>query len=196
MSEKIILSSKEIKRGVKYCANIINEKFCNQNVVVVGIMDGGTYFTVDLTRELDFEHTFKQISCKSYDNQKQGKVTIYSTLDPKDYQDKKIILVDELYDTGNSVAEVKKHIIEQTGNSDIFVCTVFKKNKESLPGLDLYAFLVPNVWLVGYGLDDNGTKRNYKYLCGKPTGSDKEDEKLFESEEVFERVKKRMMEKI
>lgn len=54
---KMILSSDQINKCVQYCANIINEKFKNKNVVLTCILKGAVYFFVDLSRLLTIQHS-------------------------------------------------------------------------------------------------------------------------------------------
>ena len=71
-------------------------------------------------------------------------------------------------------------------------CTLFKKNKTTeYPDPDLFGVTVPNVWLVGYGLDDNQEKRNWTMLYAVPklpgiTESD--DDILFRDDEIYQKM--------
>lgn len=198
---KILLDKNEIEKGVEYCAEKLNERFGNskEKFVVIGILKGAVYFQVDLSRRLTFDHSLSFISASSYQNDQVQETIIVKYLNPKDLEGRKVILVDELYDNGHTINQVKKEIIKVTKlkEDDIFTCTLFKKNKQlNDKGLDLFAFLVPNVWLVGYGLDDKQEKRNLQALYAIPADNDVNTDTLFGNQEIYNQVKQEIMYKL
>lgn len=160
-------------------------------------MKGAVYFHVDLTRMLTIPHSQYFIEASSYhDSQSQSeKVELLSKIVPSKFVGKKVILIDELYDNGTTLNNLKEKISEIAGVKldDIFTCTIFKKKKETnKPAPDLYGILVPNVWLVGYGLDDMQEKRNWPHLFAVPKSIDIPltiDDKLFEDTEYYEKIR-------
>jgi len=97
-----------------------------------------------------------------------------STIVPEKFEGRKIILVDELVDNGHTLQRMKEHLMAELKRpaEDIVTCAVFAKEIATRPaelnpeicGADN----LPNVWLVGYGLDDNGTKRGWRNLWACP----------------------------
>lgn len=196
---RLILTSEEIKLAIQELAKIINHKFENKNVVVVCILKGASYFFVDLTRELIIPHSTYFIEASSYrDSQTQSEVEVCSRIVPSKFENKEVILIDELYDNGSTLEMIRNKIIK-VGNvpqEKIFTCTLFKKNKKTNhPEPNLYGLIVPDVWLVGYGLDDCQEKRNWTYLYACPKSVNalaSEDDLLFESEDYYQEVRKQL----
>ena len=194
---KLILTQSEIKSIVKKCANVINEKFEGKNIVIVCLLKGAAYFFVDLTRELIIPYSTYFIEASSYRNKQtqDEEIEILSKIVPSKFIDKHVILIDELYDTGNTIEKVKIAIHDKAAvpYDKIFMCTLFKKNKESTnPDPDFYGIDVPNVWLVGYGLDDNQEKRGWTYLfaCPKCKGvPESRDDLIFTDEIFYEKIR-------
>lgn len=196
---RLILTKKEIKSKVKKLAANINEQFEGKNVVVVCILKGAVYFFTDLTRQLTIPHSTYFIEASSYrDAQTQQEVEVCSLINPSKFQGKEVIIIDELFDNGNTMKMVVKKISEEGKIyiGQIFTCTLFKKNKGatenafSLP--DLYGFSVPDVWLVGYGLNDRQEKRNWTHLYACPKSgevSKSEDDRIFEDEEYYQKIR-------
>ncbi len=173
----LIFTETEIASYVKKCADYLNHKFSNDDVVVVCILKGAAYFYVDLTRMLTIPHSCYFIEASSYkDSQKQcDQLEILSIINPEKFRGKKVILIDELYDNGCTMYNIKNAISEKAkvALDDIFTCTAFKKNKEtSFPQPDLCGVTTPDVWLVGYGLDVKQRYRNLKELYGCPKTED------------------------
>ena len=185
---KVILTPEQIEESVEKCAKVINEKFQGEKVVVACILKGAAYFYVDLTRKLTLPHNCYFVEASSYHNEQtqSDEIEILSLIKSEKFKGRKVILVDELYDNGNTINLVRDAISEKAEIplEDIFTCTAFRKNKVTTQRLpDLCGCTVPDVWLVGYGLDDKQEKRNWTtlYGCPKCEGVPKtEDDKMFD----------------
>ena len=193
---KCILTEDEIKKCVQECARVINDKFEGKDIVLTCILKGAAYFLVDLSRELIIPHSIYFIEASSYhDSQKQENTEILSLIVPEKFKDKHVILLDELFDNGNTLENVKKAIHEKANVplEKIFTCTLLKKNKiSSREQPDLYGLIVPDVWLVGYGLDDQQHKRGWKcvFACPKAKNiTETQDDKIFTNMYYYARVK-------
>jgi hypoxanthine phosphoribosyltransferase len=170
---RLILTADEIRLCVQKCANVINAKFAGKEVVIACILKGAVYFFTDLTRMLTIPHSCYFIEASSYkDKQTQNEhVEILSQIIPSKFAGKHVILLDELFDNGNTLMRIKDAIHEKANvpYNMIFTCTLFIKNKQShCPKPDLIGIAVPDVWLVGYGLDDKQEKRNWIHLFARP----------------------------
>lgn len=194
-SWKLIVTKEEIIQGVEYCADVLNKKYenCQQRVVIMPILTGAMWFHVDLTRCLKFKNESYPICASSYgNNQKQGEsVTVKSHFSPTQFNNTKIILLDELFDTGDTLNFIKNILITEANVSanDIFTCTLLKKNKPTSTSPDLYAFITPDVWLIGYGLDYKGTHRHLPYVMATMKDDNIEksnDDLLFENPIYYE----------
>jgi hypoxanthine phosphoribosyltransferase len=97
------------------------------------------------------------IRLKSYEGQdNSGGVTITKDLE-LDLQGKRVYIVDDILDTGATMMEAL-HIVNSRRAVDVKVVTLLKR-KSSPMITDFYAFEIEDQWVVGYGLDDNGIKR-------------------------------------
>lgn len=192
---KLLLTKKEIKKCIRKCARVIQTKFTGKDFVLTYILKGAAYFFVDLSREITIPHSIYSIEASSYHNSQtqDEQVKVFSDrIVPSKFTGKKVVLIDELYDSGKTIEQVKQTIHEKAGVplEDIFTCTLFNKNKTKKP--DLYGIDVPNVWLVGYGLDDNQEKRNWTYLYACPKCSNlpkTPEDKIFDDEEFYKMVR-------
>ena len=190
---KLLMNAKQIEASVRYCAHHINKNFKGQDIVVVCILKGCAYFFVDLTRHLKIPYSTYFIEASSYHNKQtqSDQLEILSVIVPEKFKNKQVILLDELYDNGLTFTNVKKHLIENNivPEDKIFSMTLFKKDKQtSYPPPDLHGITVPDVWLVGYGLDDQQEKRGWSHLyaCPKLDGLPKTDaDKMFEDDKYF-----------
>jgi hypoxanthine phosphoribosyltransferase len=140
-------------------------------------VQGAVYFLVDLSRRLTITHSVHFIQASSYhDGQLQEElVKIGGALEPKRFLNKKVVLVDELYDNGRTMAAVKDRLLStaelKLTEQDVRSCVAFRKRKpESLFAPPDYAGIddLPDLWFVGYGLDDSGLQRNLVELFAVP----------------------------
>jgi len=169
---KVILTENEISQGVWHIANKLNEKFKGKDIILTGILKGCTLFFIELSKLLTVSHSWYFIEASSYkDKQTQNEqVEILSRIVPEKFAGRHVVLVDELFDNGHTINLVKQKIHEMAfvPLDMILTCTLFKKNKNLASNPDLYGFDVPDVWLVGYGLDFRQEKRGWSVLFASP----------------------------
>ncbi|CAH6419102.1 Phosphoribosyl transferase [uncultured virus] len=170
---RLIVNSNEIKEARNNLASTISEKYQGKEVVLIGILTGGTYFLVDLSRSLSIHHSVHFIRASSYHNEQTSSSVDISGLSDEEgasLKGKHIILVDELYDSGHTL-HVVSQFMKQYNPASVATCVMFRKRKSSsgYPAPD-YCGLddLPDVWFVGYGLDDCETKREWLNLWGVP----------------------------
>lgn len=201
---KLLLTEKEIQATVKKCAKIIKKQFEGKDIVIACILKGAVYFFTDLTRQLTIPYSCYFIEASSYKNQQtqDEEVEILSKIVPEKFSGKHVILIDELFDNGNTLTKVKLAISEKAKVplDMIFTCAMFEKNKPTIyPKPDLFGISVPDVWLVGYGLDDKQEKRGWKCLFACPKSADAEkspDDQIFTDEKYYSDVMNQIHKKI
>lgn len=187
---KRILTKEQVEDSIIKIAKHVSEKLKGKPFTLVCILKGAAFFFVKLSQELEIlgtPHTWYFYQCSSYGNeQSKGKVEGFSVIEKSKFEGREIVLIDELFDSGDTMELCKKKFIEETGTHPQYVHTIclFKKRKETpRPPLDYYGIEVPNVWLVGCGLDDKQEKRATPDLWAVPKVSEnlmtEDDEKIF-----------------
>lgn len=171
----VVFTTDQINAVVTKCATQIQNALTSMNntkeVVFVGILKGGAYFLCDLTRAIPFAHTIDFMQISSYGNsQSQSVIKINCSFDASKYINHIIVLVDELVDNGATLENAKEFLVKRgikAGN--IFTCVAFIKNTKYCDMVNFYGLVVPdpNLWLVGYGLDDSQHYRNCRNLYAK-----------------------------
>jgi hypoxanthine phosphoribosyltransferase len=159
-----LFTEREIKNKVGEIAYNIKKRQHEQPPVFICVLNGAFMFFTDLVRqvgncEIDF------ISAKSYNGTTQGEIRILKTI-TIDIEGKDVYLIDDIYDSGNTMNRLIKHL-QYNNPKSITPITLFKKhysnNEDLIHGFEL----VDEHWLVGYGLDAaDGTKRNLPHILG------------------------------
>lgn len=174
---KQVLTTAEIQTGRQQLVSNLVKKTFTKPLVLCCILKGAAYFVVDLSRDLyrcGIDHSIYFVEASSYNNEQEQDehVELLSRLVPSKFENKHVLLVDELYDNGKTMYTVKQHLIEHLHlkESDVTTCVMFaKRNKTThFPKPDFVGLTVPNVWLVGYGLDDQGLSRGLDSLWAIP----------------------------
>jgi hypoxanthine phosphoribosyltransferase len=161
----ILFTSEQIQDKVKEMALTISFKHTSKDdIVMICLLNGGFMFFSDLVKNvsLDFECDF--IRVKSYKGQEQGLIHITKDIET-DIEGKIVYIVDDFYDTGNTLDIVVEHLSTRNPKS-IEMITLLTRDISPIPDYPLHTgFTIKDEWVYGYGLDDNGLKRNLPFIC-------------------------------
>lgn len=154
-----------IMKAIDDVADRINADYkgCTDVPVLLCVLNGSIMFTAELMKRLDFDLELVSIKLTSYSGtESTGKVRQAMGL-TADIKGRRVIIVEDIVDTGNTIEELKK-ILGEHGAAESKVCTMLLKpevyNKSSR--LDYVAMEIPNRFIVGFGLDYDEIGRNLK----------------------------------
>mmetsp|Transcript_50981 Transcript_50981/g.119168 ORF Transcript_50981/g.119168 Transcript_50981/m.119168 type:complete len:474 (-) Transcript_50981:63-1484(-) len=197
----LILTREEIEAGVRIVAHRIETWAKGERVVLVGILKGAFMFLSDLCRALVRPYSVFFVEASSYRSEReQGGLQITAELSDQKFFDAtsrkphKIVLLDELLDNGKTMHDMKQCFLSQLKGThtedDILTCCLFSKQRgRDWPLADITGIVdLPDLWLVGYGLDDRGTKRGWTELFAMPKVKIVETIEKDEVERLLERV--------
>ncbi|MFH5836050.1 hypoxanthine phosphoribosyltransferase [Proteiniclasticum sp. C24MP] len=162
---KIIYTEEEIRESVQKIAGEINDYYNNDELIIISILKGSIYFLSDLTRHLTMpiELDFLSIGVKK-DQEKQRVVTYIKDLD-LDITGKNVLLLEDVVGTGLTIGYVLQHL-ESFHPRSLRVCTLLDNPAKRLLNFDIHhtCFTMPDIFVVGYGLDYNEKHRNLKEI--------------------------------
>jgi hypoxanthine phosphoribosyltransferase len=160
---KVLIGKEEIERRVKELAGEIESSF-PPPFTVISLLKGAFVFTSDLVRNLEgVEVDFMRL--KSYRGKRRGETAI--TLEPElPVAGRKILLVDDIFDTGESL-EFAVRWLRERGAGEVRTCVLLDKDVEKRTSLrpDFVGFKVPDYFVVGYGLDLDEKFRELPYVA-------------------------------
>lgn len=180
---RLILTHEEIQAGVRIVARRLEAWCKGERIVLVAILKGAFMFLSDLCRALTRPYSVFFVEASSYKaGRSAGNLEINqgSDITGAKFRDAtsgaphKIVLIDELLDNGQTMQEMKQHFLQRlsathTENDVLTVCLFSKQRERSFPQADVTGIPnLPDLWLVGYGLDDRGTKRGWTDLFAMP----------------------------
>jgi len=166
--EKVILSADEINTRVQEIAVEINQNYEGsvREVILITLLDGAIVFTADLIRHLSVPIRLDCIRVSSYGNSTNPETAprILGSL-KSDVEDKHVLLVDDILDTGNTMKKVVNEVSAQKPAS-LRTCVFLDKpeRRQNNFQADWSGFNIPDEFVVGYGLDYAGRYRELPYL--------------------------------
>ena len=160
--DHVLVSEAAIGKRVKALAEKINRAYRNQDLTVIAIVNGALIFAADLLRQLRTPLRLDCLRAASYHSGTQagGKPVIVDNL-KLDISGQQVLLVDDILDTGNTLAAVRQLLLAK-GASSVRTCVLLdKKARRSVPfEAEYVGFEIPDEFVVGYGLDFNERYRN------------------------------------
>lgn len=172
--EKITLKDKTFKTFIPYekisaaidkVAEKLNADFkaTEEVPVLLCVLNGSIMFMGELMKRLDFNCQIVSTKLTSYEGTNStGKVRQALGL-TADITGKKVIVVEDIVDTGNTIVELKR-ILAEAGASRSYICTLLMKPDAYRQdvAIDYVALEIPNDFIVGFGLDYDELGRNFK----------------------------------
>lgn len=163
---RVLISADSIQSRVKELADQISNDFSEVNrLYIVGILKGAFIFLADLTRELSVPHVVDFMALSSYGKSTEsGAVRILMDLrEPVEGQH--VLIVEDIIDTGHTLSYLY-HVLEGRKPASLHTCALVRKVREQddIP-LEYVGFDIPNVWVVGYGLDYAEKYRTLPYVA-------------------------------
>ena len=129
-----------------------------QPPVLVGVLKGSTMFLADLIRAMDIDVVVDFMSISSYSQ--SGVVRIVKDLD-EDVRGRDVVVVEDIVDTGLTLNYLRKTLTQREPDSLRAVTLLDKTARRIIPvPLEFSAFEIPDLFVVGYGLDFQGLYRN------------------------------------
>ncbi len=164
--EKALYTREDIDIRVKELGKVITEEYKDKNLLVVSLLRGSFIFTADLVREVSIpvEVDFMTTASYGHDEISSGNVEIVHDI-RTDVSDKDILIVDDIIDSGFTLKKVKEKLQEKNPNS-IKICVMLDKPSRRKVDLDpdYVGFSIPDIFIVGYGLNYGDYYRNIPYI--------------------------------
>ncbi len=164
---KVLLSKEKLHDGVAAMAAEIEQAFQGRQLTIVGVLTGSVVLVADLIRHIDQPMRVGVIQASSYRGATttRGELIINSEL-MLDIKDRDVLLVDDIYDTGVTLGQVVDKLNDFKPASVRSAVLLRKEGRqESDYEPDFVAFTIPDVFVVGYGLDFEDMYRNLPYVA-------------------------------
>ena len=161
-SVRTLLASSRIQKRIREMGREIRKDFPGEPLILVGVLKGAVLFLADLARQIGGDVTFDFIAVSSYgkDTKSSGQVKLNKDLDAG-IEGKSVIVVEDILDTGLTLQYLLR-VLEQRKPKHLRVAVLLDKAERRIAAVhaDYVGFVIPNEFVVGYGLDYAERYRN------------------------------------
>lgn len=161
------LTEEQLNKRIAEIGADITEKYKGQSVYLICILKGSIFFTTELAKRIELPMTIDFMSVSSYGSQTEssGVVNIKKDLECS-IEGENVIVVEDIIDSGNTLSKLLK-VLQQRKPKSLTVCTLLDKPDRRVVDdvvADYTGFVVPDKFVVGYGLDFDQRFRNLPYI--------------------------------
>ncbi len=165
--KRVIFTEEEIKARIAEAGREISEKYAGKPLLLISILNGAFVFMADLCRAVTIPCEIGFMCAKSYYNGtvSSGEVTITKDI-TQDLRDYHVIIVEDIIDTGRTLAAVVEKL-KQRSPLSLEVVTLLDKPSRRVVDFkaDKSLFTIPDYFVIGYGLDCGEKYRNLPYIA-------------------------------
>jgi hypoxanthine phosphoribosyltransferase len=165
--EEVLFPADDIQRRVRELGAAISEQYEGLQPRLIGILKGVTPFMADLVRAITIPLTTDYMAISKYERDlvSRSPVRLLKDLD-QSITGEHVLLVEDIIDSGLTMEYILAHL-ESREPASLKVCTLFNKRANRVVDLPLeyVGFDLPDVFVVGYGLDHGQQYRNLPYLA-------------------------------
>lgn len=164
---RVLIDADTINRRVDELARQISADYAesNGNLLVVGVLKGSFIFTADLTRRLSVDHVVDFIALSSYKGDVSGNVRLL--MDTRENMEgRNVLIIEDILDSGNTLDYLIRNFKTRNPASVKTAVLLDKPDRHVVPvEIDYVGFTIPDVWVVGYGLDYAEKHRTLPYIA-------------------------------
>jgi hypoxanthine phosphoribosyltransferase len=156
------LSCSQIKTGVEHIAARINSDYAGKEILFIAVLNGSFMFASELVRKVKPLCRISFVKIASYQGDSSEGVIRELIGLKEDLNDKHVVLVEDIVDTGFTLEHVMKQIKSNYKPASIAIASLLFKPQSYRKSIviDYVGFEIPNDFVVGWGLDYNGYGRN------------------------------------
>ena len=165
---QVLLDENTLREGVDRLAQQIEERYRGKKLTLVGVLLGSVVFLADLMRRLTIPYGVAMISSRQMatENNRPGQLVIHVDSLMPEVKGRHVLIIDDIYDTGETLWELIPQFDEFNVSSVHSAVLLRKQGRQRVPvAPDFVGFEIPDVYVVGYGMDYRGYYRNLPYIA-------------------------------
>ena len=165
--KKVLITKEEIDAAIKKAGQEIDKIYDGRPILLVSILKGAFVFMADLCRAISVPSEIGFMCAKSYYEGTVSSGIVQVTMDlDQDISNYHVVIVEDIVDTGRTLNDVVK-LLEARGPLSLRVVTLLDKPSRRVVDFnpDLSLFTIPDLFVIGYGLDCGEYYRNLPYIA-------------------------------
>ena len=168
MADKLstLFSEEEVNKRIAELGAEITKEYAGKELLLICILKGAAPFACELAKRIDLPVQLEFMRCSSYGNETESSGVVKISLDlEQPIRDKHVLVVEDIIDTGRTMNYLLE-ILKQRGPATIKLCALLDKPDRRVVDVDIdyTGFVIPDEFVVGYGLDYAQKYRNRPYI--------------------------------
>lgn len=164
---KVYLTEEQIIKRVAELGAEITERFKGESVYLICILKGSIFFTTELAKRIDLPMSIDFMTVSSYgaETVSSGVINVKQDLSGS-IEGENVIVVEDIIDSGNTLSRLLQ-LFKSRNPKTLTLCTLLDKPERRVVKdvvVDYTGFVVPDKFIVGYGLDWDQKYRNLPYI--------------------------------
>lgn len=163
---RVLISEEEVDKKVREMAAEISKAYEGKTLHLVCVLRGGVFFMCELAKRLTIPVTLDFMSVSSYGDgtESSGQIKIVKDLDDS-IEGKNVLVVEDIIDSGRTLSKLME-LLESRKPESLALCTLLDKPERRVVEVDVdyTGFQIPDLFVVGYGLDCAQQHRNYPFV--------------------------------
>ena len=162
----VLYNEDEIDKRVRELADILYQKYGDEEVVFVCTLKGAVFFACDLLKRFKGDARIEFLRVSSYEGESStGKINLKLPLDAEKINGKNVVIVEDIVDTGFTLEYINKYISDMHPKT-LISCTLLDKKARRVVDINptYSGFVIDDLFVVGYGLDYDQKYRNLPYI--------------------------------
>lgn len=162
---KVLLSEQEIKDICKRLGKQITADYEGKKLLLVSVLKGAVVFMADLMREIECHCQIDFMVVSSYSGTKSSGNVVFKKDIDIDINNCHVLIVEDILDTGLSLSRIVENL-KSRNPASVKICTLLDKpaNRKAEINADYVGAVIPDEFVIGYGLDYNEKYRNLPYV--------------------------------
>lgn len=164
---RVLISEEDIQgRVAELAAQLSADYSAVDRIYLVGILKGAFIFLADLARQLLIPHSVDFMAVSSYGRTAISTGEVRLLMDLREpIVGKHVVIVEDIVDTGSTLQYLHR-VLDEREPASIKTCALVKKDRRARDvAIDYLGFKIPDVWVVGYGLDFADRHRTLPYIA-------------------------------
>lgn len=163
---KVLISEEEVDKRIREMAAEISKKYEGKTLHLICVLRGGAFFMCELAKRLTVPVTIDFMSVSSYGDgtESSGQIKIVKDLDDS-IEGRDVLVVEDIIDSGRTLSRLME-LLESRRPASLALCTLLDKPERRVVEVDVdyTGFQIPDLFVVGYGLDCAQKHRNYPFV--------------------------------
>lgn len=161
-----LIEQDEIQQRVQSLGKELSELYRGQDLTVIGALTGCMLFMADLVRAIDVPHRIGVVQASSYRGTatRAGELTVDTGLLPE-IRGRNVLIVDDIFDTGHTLQQLVAALRRREPASIRTAALLIKEGRSEVDMKpDFHCFEIPDVFVIGYGMDYNDDYRHLPFV--------------------------------